>query len=284
MNCYLCNSNKFIIRKGEVRDSTNLKILECLNCGLVFLNSFEHIKDGFYEDSPIVGAEYPSVEFWLKLTDSDDQRRFEMLSPMLKNKKLLDFGCGAGGLLNKARHLAEAVVGIESEVKTKEYWSNCFNIYSDFDALRQDSTRFDIITAFHVLEHMHDPRKMLINLAGMLCEKGRIIIEVPSSQDVLLTLYDSEVFQHFTYWSQHLFLFNADSLRVLSEQAGLRIVAIQQYQRYPLSNHLHWLSKGQPGGHSCWGFLDSPELTRAYSNTLASIGKCDTLIAHLEII
>ena len=109
-----------------------------------------------------------------------------------------------------------------------------------------------------------------------------MVVKVPSSEDVLLTLYDSSAFQHFTYWSQHLFLFNAETLRRLAKQAGPCIVSIQQYQRYPLSNHLHWLSKGKPGGHQKWPFLDSSNLNEAYANSLASIGKCDTLIAWLE--
>ena len=141
---------------------------------------------------------------------------------------------------------------------------------------------FDLITAFHVLEHLPDPREMLRNLSNLLGEGGRMIIEVPSSEDVLLSLYDCAAFQDFTYWSQHLFLFNAQTLETLARQAGMRVVAIQQYQRYPLSNHLHWLSQGKPGGHQRWGFLDTPELTTAYGNALAAIGKTDTLIAHLE--
>jgi hypothetical protein len=111
-----------------------------------------------------------------------------------------------------------------------------------------------------------------------------MVIEVPSSEDVLLTLYDSDAFKHFTYWSLHLFLFNAATLETLAKQAGLKVMAIQHYQRYPLSNHLHWLSQGKPGGHQLWAFIDTPELMQAYSQALASIGKTDTLIAHLERI
>ena len=69
---------------------------------------------------------------------------------------------------------------------------------------------------------------------------------------------------------------------LIQKSGGLRIVSIQQYQRYPLTNHLHWLSKGEPGGHQKWPFLDSSNLNEAYANSLASIGKCDTLIAWLE--
>ena len=140
-----------------------------------------------------------------------------------------------------------------------------------------------MITAFHVVEHLSDPIAILKTLATKLTRNGRMVVEVPSSEDALLTLYDSSAFQHFTYWSQHLFLFNAETLRRLAKQSGLRILAIQQYQRYPLSNHLHWLSQGKPGGHQKWAFLDSPELQTAYANSLASAAKCDTLIAHLEL-
>jgi len=124
---------------------------------------------------------------------------------------------------------------------------------------------------------------MLKTLAQKLSKNGRLVVEVPNSEDALLTLYDSDSFQRFTYWSQHLYLFNAETLRRLAEQAGLRIVSILQYQRYPLSNHLHWLSKGKPGGHQEWAYLDTPEMKAAYANALAAVAKCDTLIAHLEI-
>ena len=133
-----------------------------------------------------------------------------------------------------------------------------------------------------MVEHLSDPIAMLKTLATKFSDKGSMIVEVPSSEDALLTLYDSAAFQHFTYWSQHLFLFNSETLRRLAKQAGLRIVSIKQYQRYSLSNHLHWLSQGKPGGHKIWNFLDSPDLNEAYANSLAAIGKCDTLIAWLE--
>ena len=50
----------------------------------------------------------------------------------------------------------------------------------------------------------------------------------------------------------------------------------------PLSNYLHLLSEGKPGGHQKCSFLDTSELNSAYANVLASIGKTDTLIAILE--
>ena len=69
-----------------------------------------------------------------------------------------------------------------------------------------------------------------------------MILEVPNSDDALLTLYESKDFQNFTYWSQHLFLFNTKTMAELIEQTGLKLNGIKHIQRYPLSNHMYWLS------------------------------------------
>ena len=238
MNCYLCNATSFSTRRGQVRDAPDLKILACDQCGLVTLSALKHIQPGFYEASGMHGPEPVPMETWLKDTAWDDQRRFDMLQPMLANKNLLDFGCGAGGFLSKAQHLADSVSGVELERRVQDYWKGRLTIHPDIESA---GGGYDVITAFHVVEHLPDPGAMLKTLAGMLASNGRLVIEVPSSEDALLTLYDSEAFQCFTYWSQHLFLFNAETLRRLADRAGLRVVSIQQYQRYPLSNHLHWL-------------------------------------------
>jgi len=279
MNCYLCQSSRFSKRKGEVRDAPGMQIVECDHCGLVTLSARDHIVPGFYENSGMHGARPMPIDTWLKETEWDDRRRFDMMKPMLPNKRLLDFGCGAAGFLQRAKDLAAEVTGIELETRVRDYWGEQIRIAP---SIEYAGSGFDLITAFHVIEHLPDPLTILANLAGALQPKGRIILEVPNSEDALLGLYDCDAFQRFTYWSQHLFLFNARTLEMLALQAGLRLVAMQHYQRYPLSNHLHWLSRGRPGGHHSWAFLDTPELASAYANTLAALGKTDTLIAHLE--
>lgn len=279
INCYLCNHHSFSVRKGAVRDDPALQILECNNCGLVTLSSMQHIRSDHYENSGMHGDTLPPIESWLKETEQDDQRRFEMLRAVMVNSKLLDFGCGTGGFLRKAQTLAAEVAGVELENRILRYWGNTMPLHGD---LENAGDGYDLITAFHVVEHLPDPRAILKKLATLLSSQGRLVLEVPSSEDALLTLYDSDVFQRFTYWSQHLFLFNAETLRILAAQAGLRVVSIQQFQRYPLSNHLYWLCRKLPGGHRYWSFLDTPALTEAYSASLAAIGKCDTIISYLE--
>lgn len=117
-------------------------------------------------------------------------------------------------------------------------------------------------------------------LAARLATKSsELIVEVPASSDALLTMYGSRSFSEFTYWSCHLYLY---TLALLGEQAGFRVNFIRQVQRYPLSNHLHWLAKNRPGGHQAWSFIDTIELDRAYESSLAALGLCDTLIASFS--
>jgi 2-polyprenyl-3-methyl-5-hydroxy-6-metoxy-1,4-benzoquinol methylase len=202
-----------------------------------------------------------------------------MLKAALVNRRVLDFGSGAGGFLRMAQSVAAVAAGVEPERRVREHWADAMRLYA---CLEDAGDEYDVITAFHVVEHLPDPRATLTALGALLKTGGRLVIEVPSAEDALLTLYNSDAFQRFTYWSQHLFLFNAETLRRVAVQAGLRVISIQQLQRYPLSNHLCWLSRDRPGGHARWSFLDTPALTHAYAASLAAIGRCDTLIAYLE--
>ncbi len=281
--CYLCGGIELNKRPGSVRDNSELKMLECTSCGLVFLSSFDHIKSGFYENSAMHGEKVPDLQTLLKETARDDERRFKYLRDLLPGRSLLDFGCGVGGFLLKARELVETAHGVEIEARLSRYYESLgLRVFRDLSHITGNVGKYDIITMFHVLEHIPDPKAILGELSEKLADNGQIIIEVPNADDALLTLYNCESFSHFTYWSCHLFLFTAKTLKMLFTQAGLKANYIKQIQRYPLSNHLYWLSTGNPGGHQKWYFLNSPDIEAAYEKQLASIGKCDTVIASFS--
>lgn len=280
--CYLCECSEHRRRPGKVRDDESLEILECQGCGLVFL-SLTELPETFYEKSCMHNDEPPSVSAWLHDTDRDDERRFCSLSEAMTNRDVLDFGCGSGGFLLKARSKAHSIMGIELEARLYPHFqTNGLEVFQSIDELPSDQN-FDLITAFHVVEHLEDPATMLEKLAKKLRGGGRIVIEVPSSADALLTLYYNVPFSEFTYWRCHLYLFNAANLPLLVKKAGLKLEYVRHIQRYPLSNHLYWLAKGKPGGHQLWSFIDSEELSRAYESRLASLGRTDTLMASLSI-
>ena len=283
--CYLCSNDAFTIRKGVVRDNPSLKVVECIACGLVTLDSLQHMQSSHYESAAThvndaASPEHASMESWLRFSERDDRRRFEALKPLLANRRVLDFGCGAGGFVKLSADVASSVAGVELERRVREHWGKSLPIFGSIADAGRD---YDVITAFHVVEHLPDPRQTLHELAAPLARGGRLVVEVPSASDAMIQIYDSDPFQRFTYWSEHLFLFNAATMATLARQAGFRVVSVEQVQRYPLSNHLYWLSRGLPGGHRQWSFLDTPALTAAYADSLAAHGMCDTIVAHLEL-
>ena len=216
------------------------------------------------------------VTAWTQETDSDDQRRFEYCRRIIEGKRLLDFGCGNGGFLLRARGVARSVMGLDQEPHFRA---------RDIPLVRRlDETEetFDVITMFHVLEHLPDPRASLSQLSSRLAQSGEILIEVPNASDALLRLYGCRAFKDFTYWSCHLFSFTAETLTRLVRQAGGVPQYVKHIQRYPLSNHLYWLAVGKPGGHREWTFLDAPVLTEQYEARLAAKGLTDTLFASVR--
>jgi 2-polyprenyl-3-methyl-5-hydroxy-6-metoxy-1,4-benzoquinol methylase len=281
--CYLCRAKEFESVEGKVRDLPDMPIMRCKGCGLVFLADFGHIDERFYEQSKM--REKEPISNWKRYLNecaTDDTRRAAWIRPMVFGRTLLDFGCGAGGFLAKVKRWTRKCAGVEKDRRLGTIIKKRFKIkvYSDIEEVDE---KFDIITLFHVLEHFKDPKDILEKLSRLLNKGGKVVIEVPNSNDALLSLYRNREFSEFTYWGCHLYLFNESNLKKLLMEAGLSVNFVRQIQRYPLSNHLYWLSHGKPGGHKIWNFLDSKGLNDLYEGRLAALKACDTLIASVKV-
>ena len=87
MKCYLCDSTSFNLIKKGVRDNNDISVLSCNNCDLVFLDSFNHIDENFYQNSNMHSTEV-KISDWLKETEKDDNRRYlHLIKKMGKNSK-----------------------------------------------------------------------------------------------------------------------------------------------------------------------------------------------------
>jgi len=276
--CLLCNDENYKVRHHRVRDKADIQVLECINCGLVYLSRLDHISDDFYEQSGMLNGKV-DLDNYRKQTKKDDLRRANSLRDKLIGKRVLDFGCGSGGFLHLIKDTAGAVSGVELD-KRLNHTLNSEGIEC-FEDISEINGAYDVITLFHVVEHLVHPIDVLSKLRKHLNPNGIILIEVPNADDALLTLYNSKEFADFTYWSCHVYLYNTETMKKMVNKAGYNVKLIKQIQRYPLSNHLHWLSSGKPGGHLHLNMLDNPMLTEAYEMALAAVGKCDTIMVEI---
>lgn len=169
------------------------------------------------------------------------------------------------------------MVGVELDQDARKHLLNeGINVYGSIDMI-DPSVKFDIVTMFHVIEHLEEPDKVMRALREKLADNGLLVVETPNADDALISKFHSEKFMDFTFWSAHLFLYTTDSLGILMKNCGFSIVNNSQVQRYPLANHLYWLSEGLPGGHVKWKELSDDLLNKSYEDMLKKIQKCDTL-------
>jgi len=187
-------------------------------------------------------------------------------------------GTGVGGVLESMRGWASSVTAVEPQAGPREALVSAgYRVAPSMEELGGEE--FDVVTLFHVFEHLVDPLDSLIRIRSLLSGGGQVVIEVPHARDMLLSFLQLEAFKAFTFWSEHLILHTRESLRVFLEAAGFTNVIVKGLQRYPLANHLHWLREGKPGGHMAWHQLRTPALDEEYEVMLARLDLTDTLVA-----
>lgn len=100
---------------------------------------------------------------------------------------------------------------------------------------------------------------------------------------MLLSRYHCEHFADFTYWSAHLFLYTVESFKLLiCKTPYFTLEKVEQVQRYPLANHLYWLTHGKPAGQIVWSDFSTDKLNKEYKKVLEKNYECDTLLFTLK--
>lgn len=267
----------------RVRDRDDVSVLRCARSGVIFLSRTDHIDIEHYKTENYLDENVQVHGEILCPTVLDDSvRRVELFGAEIRGKRWLDFGTGPAGVLDILGPASAGCVGVEPNIGfRREAVKRGHKVVASIDEL-DEHDKFDVITLFHVFEHLPAPAKLLMHLDRYLADSGTIILEVPHAHDILIETLDCEAFKKFTFWSEHLILHTRESLDAFIRCAGYADIRIEGVQRYSLSNHLYWLRHGAPGGHTEWEFLNSPALSAAYEELLRSLGQTDTLVARIR--
>lgn len=138
--------------------------------------------------------------------------------------RLLDVGCGAGEYLAFARDLGWSVVGLEAKAAAAEEARRTFGLdirAGTLDSLTAADGPFDVVSLWHVLEHVADPDAALKSARRALKPGGYILAGVPNAGCWEAALLGS----HWLQWDppRHLWHFTPDTLAVLARRCGLRV-------------------------------------------------------------
>jgi len=176
--------------------------------------------------------------------------KFSKLDHKENGKKLLDIGCGTGDFIQFAQKKGLKIFGIEPNQKAIEIAKNKISREGEFfDELSDTDETFDSITLWHVLEHIPDLNRTLIEIKSKLKSEGELIIAVPNYKS-----FDAKFYQSF--WAaydvpRHLWHFSPEDFDRLMNHHGMKIV-----NKYPLlldSFYVSLLSEKYKGNR--WGIF-----------------------------
>ncbi|MCM8800340.1 MAG: class I SAM-dependent methyltransferase, partial [Candidatus Omnitrophica bacterium] len=143
-----------------------------------------------------------------------------------KNYKLLDIGCGKGERLKFFKDLGFSVLGLEVS-DTVDYAREHFNleiIKKDIYQADFEDNSFDIVTLFNVLEHIHNPNKLLKEIYRILKDNGFLVIQIPNTDSLQFKIFKK---RWITFdIPRDLFYFNIKQLKYLLERQRFNLIKI----------------------------------------------------------
>ena len=180
-----------------------------------------------YEDFDV----RPGLAFRVK-SMLDGRRLRQLTAGLTPGSRLLDVGCAAGMLLDVVRRECPNISvldGLEiSEAAAVGARKKGYNVQiATVETASLPTDYYDVIMLQQVIEHVHDPRGVLVKLRSALRPGGRLVMETPN-----LYSWDHQLFRN-GYWEgyhipRHFNLWTNDGMRQLVQGAGFSGFALQK--------------------------------------------------------
>ncbi|WP_313791224.1 class I SAM-dependent methyltransferase [Lacinutrix neustonica] len=141
-----------------------------------------------------------------------------------EDKQLLDIGCGTGAFLKTAQNNGWHVCGVEPDTEARTVANNITNnkVFNVDHLLNLKEHSFDVITLWHVLEHLPNLDEQVSVLKRLLKPNGFLLIAVPNYKS-----YDASVYKNF--WAaydvpRHLWHFSQTAIKKLFGKEHMEVV------------------------------------------------------------
>lgn len=156
--------------------------------------------------------------------------------------RALDLGCGSGAYLLLLKNIGWEVIGVDiGDNVAREVKEAKITIFTgELNNLQLETNSFNVITMWHVLEHLHSPMETLQEIYHLLTDNGSLFIEVPNNASIVTKIFRSNWFA----WDlpRHLCHFSPLSLSRLLKRAGFKVAKIRHLSmNYVGKSTVYWL-------------------------------------------
>lgn len=144
--------------------------------------------------------------------------------------RILDAGSGRGWMLSILRQWGWDVYGTELSPQSSTFARERLNLKlftKELGDCDLPSNHFDVLTMWHVLEHLHDPMATLKEANRILKDGGKLIVEVPDFGGFQAKLFRNKWFHLDS--PRHLFHFNSATLKKCLELCGFEVVKSKNF-------------------------------------------------------
>ncbi|UPA22775.1 class I SAM-dependent methyltransferase [Candidatus Peribacteria bacterium] len=231
--CPLCDGS-MLIPAFECRDDLvsheTFTIVRCSECGFLVTQDApaEEEIGRYYTSSDYMPHDIKHAGFMRaintirRLLRLPKKRRLIQRVTGRKTGRLLDIGCGNGEFALMMKNAGWEVSATESNDAMRQHCTalgiDCRSITAIHDI---PSATFDVITLWHVLEHVHDLHGTMAHIRRLIAEDGRIIIAVPNIGGPLMRFYGIHDVP------RHLWHFRPETLTHLAEKHGFEVGSIR---------------------------------------------------------
>lgn len=224
-NCIICQTNEWTELNEKERDNKPVKIIKCNNCGLTeTISQIKNYKKYYEKESRKQKIITETPEFIYKNGYDRAKAIIEILKKragLRKENKVLDVGCGAGGIVSYFKEQGYETKGIDLDETFLEYGKKKgTNIEkATTKDLLEKEERFDIVLYVHVLEHIEDAVQELFNAKRLLNRDGAIFVEVPLIENAIKRYGEMQKY----FWIEHIHNFSHKDIFEIANICGLKV-------------------------------------------------------------